>query len=145
MPEFFDTSRVVTEESFNVTVSEVAPDTILFVVAGEVDLLTGPALREKLADAISAAPSHLVIDLSAVQFLASIGLSILVETLATQEAASRHLAVVVENNHTVTRALQTTGLDQVFDLHAAVATAIKACPTPTSVSVLPDDWRPDAG
>ncbi|MGH3825082.1 MAG: STAS domain-containing protein [Pseudonocardiaceae bacterium] len=133
MPESFETNQVVTEGPINVTVSEASPDTILCVVVGEVDLFTGPTLREKLTDAINVAPSHLVIDLSGVQFLASIGLSILVETLATQEAANRHLALVVENNHAVMHALQTTGLDQVFDLHTTVATVVKACPTPPRV------------
>lgn len=126
------------DEPLNVTVSEASPDTIVCVVAGEVDLLTGPTLREKLTDAINVAPSHLVIDLSGVQFLASIGLSILVEILAAQEAAGRHLAVVVENNHAVTHTLQTTGLDQVLDLHAAVATAVTACPSSTSLQIVPD-------
>ncbi|MGH3764983.1 MAG: STAS domain-containing protein [Pseudonocardiaceae bacterium] len=133
MPESFQTNRVVTEEPLNVTVSDVAPGTILCVVAGEVDLVTAPGLRDKLTDAINDAPSHLVIDLSGVQFLASIGLSVLVEILAAQEAASRHLAVVVENNDAVTQSLQITGLDQVFDFHVAVETAIAACPAPTTV------------
>jgi anti-anti-sigma regulatory factor len=68
-----------------------------------------------------------------VLFLASIGLSILVEVLAAQETAGRHLAVVVGNNPAVMHALQTTGLDQVFDLHVAVTTAVAACSAPTSV------------
>ena len=133
MPASSDPSRVVTEEPLKVTVSQVSPDTILCAVAGEVDLLTGPTLREKLTNAIDAAPSHLVIDLSAVQFLASIGLSILVEILAAQEARGRHLAVVVENNPAVTHTLETTGLDQVFDLHLTQSTAVKACSASTSV------------
>lgn len=131
MPESFDMGRVVMEEPLTLTVSEAAPGAILCVVTGEVDLVTGPTLREKLTAATNVTPSHLVIDLSGVRFLASIGLSILVEILATQEATGHHLAIVVENNHAVTRALQTTGLDQVLDLHTALATALQACPSPT--------------
>jgi anti-sigma B factor antagonist len=130
MHESCDTSRVATEELLTVTASDVSPGTILCVVGGEVDLLTGPTLREKLS-AINVVPSHLVIDLSAVRFLASIGLNILVEILAAQEAAGRHLALVVEDNHAVSHALETTGLDQVFDLHAETAAAVRACPTST--------------
>ncbi len=133
MHESSDTSRVVTEELLDVTVSEVSPGTIRCVVVGEVDLLTGPALREKL-NAINVVPSHLVIDLSAVRFLASIGLNILVEILAAQEAAGRHLALVVDGNHAVTHVLDSTGLDQVFDLHAETATAVRACSTPPAAS-----------
>ncbi len=130
MHESCDASRVATEELLNVTVSDVSPGTTLCAVAGEVDLLTAPALREKL-NAITVVPSHLVIDLSDVQFLASIGLNILVETLAAQETAGRHLALVVEDNHAVSHALETTGLDQVFDLHAQTAAAVRACRTST--------------
>jgi len=130
MHESFDTSRAVAEELLKVTVSDVSSGTALCVVVGEIDLLTGPTLREKLTGAINAAPAHLVIDLSAVQFLASIGLNVLVEILAAQEAAGRHLALVVNDNHAVTHSLQATGLDQVFDLHAEIATAIEGCTVP---------------
>jgi anti-sigma B factor antagonist len=133
MPESFDASQVVTEELLNVTVSDVSPGMVLCAVAGEVDLLTGAALREKLTGAVDAGPVHLVIDLSAVRFLASIGLNVLVEILAVQEAAGRHLALVINDNHAVTHALHTTGLDQVFDLHAEVAAAVAACPASTAV------------
>ena len=126
MHESCDISLAATEELLDVTVSEVSPGTMLCVVAGEVDLLTGATLREKLT-AINVVPAHLVIDLSAVRFLASIGLNILVEILAAQEAAGRHLALVVEDNHAVSHALETTGLDQVFDLHTDTAAAIRAC------------------
>ena len=127
MPESFEAGRLVADEVLNVTVSEATADTTLCVVADEIDLLTGPSLRQQLADAASARPAHLVIDLSGVQFLASIGLSILVEILDVQEAAGYHLALVVGKNRAVINALKTTGLDQVFDLHDAVATAVEAC------------------
>jgi anti-anti-sigma factor len=131
MRDSFDTTRTVTEELLTVTVSDISPDTLLCVVVGEIDLLTGPTLRDRLAGAITVVSAHLVIDLSAVQFLASIGLNVLVEILAVQEAAGRHLALVVNDNHVVTHALQTTGLDQVFDLHSEVAAARTACLTVT--------------
>lgn len=127
MPESFEAGRLLADEVLNVTVSEVTAGTTLCVVTGEIDLLTGPGLRQKLTDIITAAPAHLVIDLSGVQLLASIGLSILVEILDVQEAAGYHLALVVGKNHAVVNPLKTTGLDQVFDLHDAVAAAVEAC------------------
>ncbi|MDQ3824323.1 MAG: STAS domain-containing protein [Actinomycetota bacterium] len=127
MHESLDTHGVATQEPLTVTFSDVSPDTILCVVAGEIDLLTGPSLREKLTGAIDGVPRHLVIDLSAVQFLASIGLNVLVETLAGQEAANRHLALVVNGNRAVIHPLQTTGLDQVFDIYTEMSAAVEAC------------------
>ena len=131
MREAFDTSRVVAGELLNVTLSDVAPNTILCVVDGEIDLLTVPVLREKLTDVINAVPSHLVIDLSAVPFLASSGLNILIEILAAQKTMGRRLALIVNNNRVVTRALQVTQLDRVFAVHAELAAAVTACRTPT--------------
>lgn len=127
MPESFESGGLVADDVLNVTVSEVNAGTTLCVVAGEIDLLTGPGLRQRLTDAINAAPAHLVIDLSGVRLLASIGLSILVEILDVQEAAGYHLALAVGKNRAVVNALKTTGLDQVFDLHDAVAEAIESC------------------
>jgi anti-sigma B factor antagonist len=129
-----------------VTLSDISPDTILCVVTGEIDLLTAPTLREKLAGAINSVPGHLVIDLSAVRFFASIGLNVLVEILAAQEAANRHLALVVNDNRAVTHPLQTTGLDQVFDIHAEALTALEACSASTGAQEqrVPQLQRPDA-
>jgi anti-sigma B factor antagonist len=127
MHESLDTNGVATQEPLTVTAGDVPPDTVVCVVAGEIDLLTGSTLREKLTGAIEGVPRHLVIDLSAVQFLASIGLNVLVEILAAQEAANRHLALVVNDNRAVTHPLQTTGLDQVFDVYAEVSAAVEAC------------------
>jgi anti-sigma B factor antagonist len=127
MPESLETGRLVADDVLNVTVSEVIAGTTLCVVAGEIDLLTGPGLRQRLTDALNAGPGHLVIDLSGVKLLASIGLSILVEILDVQEAAGYHLALVVGKHRAVVNVLKTTGLDQVFDLHDAVAGALEAC------------------
>lgn len=41
MREAFDTSRAVAEELLNVSVSDVAPDTILCMAVGEIDFSPG--------------------------------------------------------------------------------------------------------
>lgn len=134
MHESLDTNGVATQEPLAVTLSDICPGIIVCVVAGEIDLLTGSALREKLTGAINGVPCHLVIDLSAVEFLASIGLNVLVEILAAQEAANRHLSLVVTDNRAVTHPLQITGLDQVFDIYAEVSGAVEACSASASAS-----------
>ena len=115
------------EALLNVAVSDLGADSVLCVLIGEVDLVTGPLLREKLAGAITSGPRHMVIDLSDVQFLGSLGLKILVELRAAQRAAGHQLALVVDNNRMVTRILRVTGLDQVFDLHTELGAAVAAC------------------
>jgi anti-sigma B factor antagonist len=112
------------EALLRVTTSTVAPDTILCVVSGEIDAATGPELRQSLVDAVRRSPSRLVIDLTDVEFMASIGLDILAATHRAQHAAGHHLAVIVGHNYAATRPLQITGLDQSLDLHTDLATAI---------------------
>ena len=49
-------------------------------VTGEIDLVTAPALEQALGTVIADDPTALVIDLSAVEFLGSVGLKILAAT-----------------------------------------------------------------
>ena len=125
MRDPFDPSQPV-DTLLTITVRHIAPDTILFVLDGEIDLAAGPEFQEKLTKALHDAPSHLVIDLTGVE-LGSAGLQILTELHATQQAAGYHVALVVDDNRVVIRPLQITALDQVLDLHAEQATAMEAC------------------
>lgn len=50
----------------------------LFVLDGELDAYTGPELREELAAAAEAGKKWLLLDMSAVQYIDSVGLGILV-------------------------------------------------------------------
>jgi anti-anti-sigma factor len=49
-------------------------------VSGEIDLVTAPALEQAIGAVVADSPSALVIDLSAVEFLGSVGLKILAAT-----------------------------------------------------------------
>jgi anti-anti-sigma factor len=62
----------------SIEVAEVRPRMVRISVAGEVDLTSAPLLREAVAEAISAAPEYIEIDLGAVRFLDSTGVAALV-------------------------------------------------------------------
>jgi anti-anti-sigma factor len=123
MPGPFDTGPVV-EQLLNATVQSTSPDTILCSVSGEIDLATAPSLQRELDDLIDRAPRHLVIDLTDVQFMGSIGLHILMHLHEAQLAAGHDLAVVVDHNDAATRLLHATGLDHVLNLHTELTTAM---------------------
>ena len=68
-----------------------APDSITTLVAdhdgvavvsvsGEIDLVTAPALEQAIGAVVAESPTALVIDLSGVEFLGSVGLKILAAT-----------------------------------------------------------------
>lgn len=90
-------------------------------VSGEIDLATIPAFEAAIADALAQRPKALIVDLSAVDFLASAGLQALV---ATHEkiGGSAGFAVVADGPAT-SRPIQLTGLDQVLSLSSSVAEA----------------------
>lgn len=108
-------------------VSRPRPGAVLLAVAGEVDTLTAPDLETGLNTALDAAGDEpaagVVVDLSAVTFLASSGLAVLIRgaNRATTRGRRLHLVAVTR---TVTRPLQVTGADALFDNHIDVDSAL---------------------
>ncbi|MGW3962470.1 STAS domain-containing protein [Amycolatopsis sp. NPDC005003] len=89
---------------------------VVLAVAGEVDLLSAPVLGDGISTALADAPELLVIDLSEVSFLASIGITALLE--ARREAGTgTRVRVVAPEAGVVGRTLRLTGL------HEALAVA----------------------
>ncbi|WP_372507687.1 STAS domain-containing protein [Mycobacterium shimoidei] len=95
--------------------------------AGEIDLSTASAFEAAIAEALAGDPTVLVIELSAVDFLASSGLRILV---ATQEKVSKSTQVAVVADRPATRRpIQLTDLDKVFSLYMSLDDALADVPT----------------
>ena len=96
---------------------------VVFVVEGEVDVTTAPVLGGAIADALVEQPSAFVIDLSAVQFLASAGLKVLVQT-AEKVDRQTDFAVVAKGPATE-RPIRITGLDSKFSLYPTLDDALR--------------------
>lgn len=96
----------------------------MLTVGGDVDLATVPDLEAAITEALTQEPTALIVDLSAVDFLASAGLQTLVATHETVSKTSRF--AVVANGPATSRPIQLTGLDQIFALYPTVADAIAA-------------------
>ncbi len=79
------------------------------VLTGEVDCSTAPQLRRALDDAFAGQPREVVVDLEAVTFLDSAGLSTLAIAHRTAAGQGARLRVLV-GTRAVARALQVTGL-----------------------------------
>jgi anti-sigma B factor antagonist len=91
-------------------------------VVGEVDTLTAPVLRTRLDEHL-AEVELLVLDLTDVTFLGSAGLAVLV---AARDDADRfgHRLRLVPGSRIVVRALEATGLLNLFDLADSAAEAL---------------------
>ncbi len=96
----------------------------VLTVAGEVDLATAPALENAIEAILSGKPAALIIDLTAVSFLASAGMATLVA--AHQRAGTTTAIAVVAEGPATSRQLKMTSLDQVFALHSTLDAALEA-------------------
>jgi anti-sigma B factor antagonist len=112
--------------------SRPRPDVVLLAVEGELDTLTAPRLAADLKAALGVAldeGSAVVVDLSEVTFLASSGLAVLVDGARRAGTAATRLNLVTASR-AVTRPLEVTGADALFDTHADLASALAAVAPP---------------
>src|SRR5271168_3932087 len=93
-------------------------------IGGEIDLSTAPAFEAVIAEALEEDPPALVLELSGVTFMASVGLRILA---ATQEEVGKSIQIaVVADNAAASRPMQLTGLDNVLSLYPTLDEALTA-------------------
>jgi anti-sigma B factor antagonist len=95
-------------------------DRTVLEVAGEVDVYTGPTLRDRISDLLDGGARDLVVDLGRVDFIDSTGLGVLVGALNRAKDLDGSLALVCAQER-VLKLLRITGLDQVFTVHASLA------------------------
>ena len=87
------------------------------VVSGEIHVSTAPRFRQALEAIIERGDGTLVLDLTAVEFIDSTGLSVLLNGLRLVGQRGGHMALVC-TNPTVLRLFQITSLDTTFDIVA---------------------------
>lgn len=93
----------------------------VLAVEGEIDLATIPAFEAAIAEALAQRPSALIVDMSAVDFLASAGLQALVSTHENVSGAAGF--AVVADGPSTSRPIELTGLDQILSLHTSLSEA----------------------
>lgn len=95
-------------------------------VSGVVDMLTAPLLEEAIRTALAKNPRALVIDLTAVEFLASAGMGILV---AIHDEVSQDVKMcVVAEGPATSRPLKLLGIADIIPLYSTVEEAVAALP-----------------
>jgi anti-sigma B factor antagonist len=94
-------------------------------VSGEIDVHSGPVLREHLLDLIAHHESEIVVDLSEVSFLDSSGLGVLVTAHKRARALGGHLRLAA-CRPAVADIFQITALDKAFPMYDSVDDALAA-------------------
>ncbi len=94
-------------------------------VAGEIDVYSAPALRERLDDEIGGGQHDIVVDLTDVSFMDSTGLGVLVGRLKQIRLNDGSMRLVAANDR-VLKVFTITGLDKVFEIYPTVDEALTA-------------------
>jgi anti-anti-sigma factor len=95
-------------------------------LAGEVDIVQAQALRETLLGAVRNEDLGLIVDLTDVTFIDSVGVGLLFELAERLGERQLRLAVIVPEGGLVERVLTIVNVASVADLHRGVDDAISA-------------------
>ena len=114
--------RALSETDAITTSVERRDDITLLIVGEVVDLATAPALEQAIDGLLAEEPKALIVDLSGVTFLASVGLRLLVST-HERVSKSGEFAVVASGPIT-SRPIQLTRLDEVFAMYPTLDEAL---------------------
>lgn len=108
--------------AFLITRKELAHDTSLLQVEGDLDLASAPSLKWALADLQSTHSHHVVVDLSRVGFIDSTALGVLVGAQRALDPGVRLAIACAEEN--VLRIFELTGLDGMFEIVPSLQDAL---------------------
>jgi anti-sigma B factor antagonist len=93
-------------------------------LGGELDLYNAAQVRSALTDACAQFPERIVVDLGEVEFIDSTALGVLIETRT--KLVNRDGLLLAAPGLETRRALQISGLDQLFIVHDSVPDALGA-------------------
>jgi anti-sigma B factor antagonist len=115
----------------SIFISVLDSDQIAIIkVSGDVDSYTAPALDQAVAEALAGSPAGLIIDLSAVKFLASAGLRVLVTT--HQQITAPTTFGVVAKGPAAYRPIELVRLHDMFSVYPSLDAALAGARTPSA-------------
>ncbi|MGW3283601.1 STAS domain-containing protein [Streptomyces sp. NPDC001002] len=112
-------------------------DWTVLQVSGELDLVTSPALRQRVHDAVAEGRHSLVLDLSEVFFCDSSGVGVLIAARRLIRSCQGRLRLILpargaaDGSH-VNRVLGALGVRRLFDVYVDVEAAVTAEADPLS-------------
>lgn len=106
---------------------EVKENYQLLRLAGLFDAFSEPAFRKVFSKCIDEGPHNIILDLSAINFLDSSGLGVLVEM--AKKIQPLHGTLQIISNARVTQTVKLVRLEQFLSLQQSVEDALKNIPT----------------
>ena len=118
-------SGAVPTQAPNCVITERWVDrTAVVSASGDIDMLSAPALEESIRTALDKDPVALVVDFSAVEFLASAGMGVLVAV--HDDAAPSVGFCVVADGPATSRPLQLVGIADIVQVYPTLDEALAA-------------------
>jgi anti-sigma B factor antagonist len=102
--------------NFDIKMERLDRDSCVISLAGEVDLYTAPEVKRELVGAIEEGATEVVVDLSAVTFIDSTTLGVLVGGVKRLRPSDGRLSVVCSDRN-IAKVFEITGLDKVFQIY----------------------------
>jgi len=96
------------------------------VIPGRLDIAGTDSVAAKLEELVAAPKKGVVVDLSMLQFLASIGIRALITSAKTVQQRGGKMALVVDGNSSVRMSLEATGVDDLIPIFDSVNDAERA-------------------
>jgi anti-sigma B factor antagonist len=114
--------------NFDIKTEQLADESYVIALAGEVDLYTAPEFKQQLLDVISKGGRNVVVDFSDTTFIDSTTLGVLVGGVKRLRGNDGQLALVCSDRN-ITKIFEITGLDRVFSIYSTRAEAVDALST----------------
>jgi anti-sigma B factor antagonist len=105
---------------------DVGNDLRRIVITGQLDMPGTESIVSKLAELAAAPKKGIVVDLSGVRFLASIGISALITSAKAVQQRGGKMVLVVSAGSSVAMSLDATGVDQLIPVFKSSAEAERA-------------------
>ena len=105
---------------------DIGQDLRRIVISGRLDMVGTSSIAAQLLELTAAPKKGVVVDMSAVEFLASIGIRSLIASAKTVQERGGRMVLVVNPSTTVVLSLKATGIDLLIPVFHDSADAEKA-------------------
>ena len=110
----------------SISYNDVGENLRRIVVSGRLDIPGTDSVAAQLEELAAAPKKGVVVDLSALRFLASIGIRALIVSAKAVQQRGGKMVLVVNDASTVRMSLEATGLDELLPVFRSVSDAEKA-------------------
>ena len=98
----------------SISYNDVGQDLRRIVISGRLDIPGTDSIASRLEELTAAPKKGVVVDLCALQFLASIGIRALITSAKAVQQRGGKMVLVVSDNSTVMMSLEATGIDELI-------------------------------